>query len=159
MSQTAPNGPYIYQPFGMQHGKDRWLAGRIYGIGGLGPMVMISGLTKSEAEAVLRALTPADAPPAETPQPKPSVWDTPLSRELVDAALTRAERAEAERDEWRRRHADKLLAYVSLMAERDALQAELATRPTWQQWAMTAHAHGWMPPTPIAPEPEPPEAP
>jgi hypothetical protein len=27
------------------------------------------------------------------------------------------------------------------------------------QWQANARAHGWLPPTPIAPEPEPPEAP
>jgi hypothetical protein len=57
MSQQAPKAPYIYQPYGIQDGRERWNAGRIYAIGGLDLLVTIKGLTKAEADRVLAALT------------------------------------------------------------------------------------------------------
>lgn len=54
--KQEPDGPYIYQPFGMQD-KENWKVKRIYGIGGLPYLAVISGLTKEEATKVLQALT------------------------------------------------------------------------------------------------------
>lgn len=56
MSQQAKDGIYIYQPYGMQDGKERWDEGRIYAISGLSMLATIKGLTKPEADAVLAAL-------------------------------------------------------------------------------------------------------
>lgn len=56
MSETAPEGPYVYQPFGMQDGADRWKRGRIYGVGGVSFYAEIKGLTKAEAESIVRTL-------------------------------------------------------------------------------------------------------
>lgn len=55
MSQQEPEGLYIYQPYGIQD-RAQWERGRIYGIGGLPLCARIDGLTKSEAEAILKAL-------------------------------------------------------------------------------------------------------
>jgi hypothetical protein len=56
-------------------------------------------------------------------------------------------------------YAQRVDECAALRAERDALKAELAMRPTWQQWATTARAHGWIPPPPITPGPETTEGP
>jgi len=56
MTETAPAGPYTYQPFGVQH-PGHWKAGRIYAIGGLPELATVRGLTKDEAHKVLLALT------------------------------------------------------------------------------------------------------
>jgi len=56
MSEQSKDGLYVFQPFGMQDGKERWEAGRIYAISGLPMLATIKGLTKPEAEAVLAAL-------------------------------------------------------------------------------------------------------
>lgn len=61
MSETAPDGPYIYQPYGMQH-PAHWEAGRIYAIGGLDWLATVQGLTKDEARKILAALK-GDQPP------------------------------------------------------------------------------------------------
>lgn len=56
MSETAPKGLYVYQQFGSQH-PDHWRTGRVYGVGGLSLLTRIDGLYKSEAEAIVRALS------------------------------------------------------------------------------------------------------
>jgi hypothetical protein len=56
MSQQELTGPYIYQPYGIQH-RAQWESQRIYGIGGLHLLARIDGLTKDEAGAILDALT------------------------------------------------------------------------------------------------------
>jgi hypothetical protein len=56
MSQSEPNGIYVYQPFGIQDGKERWSLGLIYGVGGLPNLTRIEGLTKDGAERVAAAL-------------------------------------------------------------------------------------------------------
>ena len=61
MSEQSKDGLYVFQPFGMQDGKERWEAGRIYAISGLPMLATIKGLTKPEAEAVLAALVSLQA--------------------------------------------------------------------------------------------------
>ena len=61
MSETAPEGPYIYQPYGMQDQK-HWDAGRIYAIGGLDWRATVKGLTKDEAQKILAALKGTETP-------------------------------------------------------------------------------------------------
>lgn len=57
MSQSEkPGGPYVYQPYGIQDGTERWETGRIYGVGGLPLLTTVKGLTKLEAEAIVAAL-------------------------------------------------------------------------------------------------------
>ena len=55
MSQSEPKAPYIYQPYGMQD-KEQWFLGRIYGVAGVSNITRIDGLTKAEAEAVLKII-------------------------------------------------------------------------------------------------------
>lgn len=55
MSETAPTGPYIYQPYGMQD-QEYWECGRVYAIGGLDNLMTVKGLTRSEAKRILEAL-------------------------------------------------------------------------------------------------------
>lgn len=55
MSQQEPKAPYIYQPYGMQD-KTAWFLGRIYAIAGVSEVTTIRGLTKREAEGVLKLL-------------------------------------------------------------------------------------------------------
>ena len=57
MSDQEKRGPYVYQPFGVQH-PDHWKTGRIYGIGGLPLEATCRGFTKPEAEAICAALKP-----------------------------------------------------------------------------------------------------
>ena len=56
MSEVAPKGPYIYQPFGSVSNPDHAAAGRLWGIAGVSLLTQIKGLTKKEAERVLAAL-------------------------------------------------------------------------------------------------------
>ena len=56
MSEDGPKGVYIYQPFGIQDGKERWNLGLIYGVAGLPMHTTIKGLTKEGAERVAAAL-------------------------------------------------------------------------------------------------------
>lgn len=58
MSQQAKAGIYVYQPYGVQDGKERWDSGRIYGVGGLPIEATCKGFTKQEAEAIVAALQP-----------------------------------------------------------------------------------------------------
>ena len=55
MSEIAPEGPYIFQPYGMQD-EPYWTTGRIYAIGGLNLFTEIKGLTKEEANKILDVL-------------------------------------------------------------------------------------------------------
>ena len=61
MSSQEPDGPYIYQPYGMQDPK-HWEAKRIYAIGGLNWLATVKGLTKEEAQKILAALKGAPTP-------------------------------------------------------------------------------------------------
>ena len=56
MSQQEPKGVYVYQPFGIQDGKERWNLGLIYGVGGLPTLTTIEGLTKEGASRIAAAL-------------------------------------------------------------------------------------------------------
>lgn len=57
MSQGEPNrGIYVYQPFGIQDGKERWNLRLIYAVGGLPMHTKIEGLTRDGAERVAAAL-------------------------------------------------------------------------------------------------------
>lgn len=67
MSEQSKDGLYVFQPFGMQDGKERWEAGRIYAISGLSMLATIKGLTRSEAEAVLAALVAPAEPQTREP--------------------------------------------------------------------------------------------
>ncbi len=60
--ESAPKGIYVYQPFGIQHGKERWSLGLIYGVGGLPTHTRIDGLTKEGAERVAAALRHEHSP-------------------------------------------------------------------------------------------------
>lgn len=57
MSEQAPDGPYIYQPFGSVSHPEHNKAGRLWAIGGLHHLATVKGLTKEEAQRVLAALT------------------------------------------------------------------------------------------------------
>lgn len=53
MSNVKPEGPYIYQPYGMQD-EAQWACKRIFAIGSLGSnLIEIKGLKKSEADLLL----------------------------------------------------------------------------------------------------------
>lgn len=52
-----PKGPYVFQPYGVRD-KAHWKAGRVYGVGGINPLMTITGLTKEEALRVIEALCP-----------------------------------------------------------------------------------------------------
>ena len=56
--RTAPSKPYVYQPFGSVSHPEHKSAGRLWGVGGLGELTEIKGLTKEEAAAIARILTP-----------------------------------------------------------------------------------------------------
>ena len=57
MSAQKPTGPYVYQPYGtLDSGAQRSAEKRYYGVGGVSLLAHIDGLTKEEAEAVVRAL-------------------------------------------------------------------------------------------------------
>ena len=64
MTSQKPSGPYVYQPIGaleLPNDRDdgnRELrgAGRLWGVGGVGFLTQIKGLTKPEAEAIVEAL-------------------------------------------------------------------------------------------------------
>jgi hypothetical protein len=49
MSERAPDGPYVYQPYG-EYGPHARTDGRLWSVGGLPPM------TRDEAERVLAAI-------------------------------------------------------------------------------------------------------
>ena len=57
MVDVRPKGPYLYQPYGRQD-SEHWEAGRIYGVAGLEfrGLAQIKGLTKEEANKILKAL-------------------------------------------------------------------------------------------------------
>lgn len=55
--KEEPKGPYVFQPYGAQD-KAHWDAGRIYGVGGIHPLITIKGLTKEEAFRVIETLCP-----------------------------------------------------------------------------------------------------
>lgn len=56
VSEIEPKEPYVYQPYGVITHQDRAKTGRLFGIGGLHPHAQVKGLTKEEAEAVLKAI-------------------------------------------------------------------------------------------------------
>lgn len=56
MSETAPKGIYVYQPFGPVSHPDRAKSGRLFGLGGLPFGVSMDGLTREEADAFADAL-------------------------------------------------------------------------------------------------------
>jgi hypothetical protein len=57
MMDKAPEGLYVYQPFGPVSHPDRDKTGRLYGVGGLHVQARIDGLTKDEAERIVKALS------------------------------------------------------------------------------------------------------
>lgn len=57
MSEHAPKGYYVYQPFGSVSHPDRAKSGRLYGVGGLPFEARCDGLTREEAEAIVEVLT------------------------------------------------------------------------------------------------------
>ena len=64
MSETAPEGPYIYQPFGVQN-PEHWKSKRIYAIGGLSEFATVTGLSKDEANRILVGLNGEGNPVTE----------------------------------------------------------------------------------------------
>ena len=50
-----PREPYIYQPYGKQEPL-YWNSGRIWGIAGVSPLATIRGLTRQEAEKIVRVM-------------------------------------------------------------------------------------------------------
>lgn len=56
MSIIEREGLYVYQPYGIQDGKERWNFGLIYGVGGLPNLSEIKGVTKRGAELIVQAL-------------------------------------------------------------------------------------------------------
>ena len=55
MSNVKPDGPYVYQPFGMKE-REHWNARRIYAVGGMDRLATLTGLTEGEAYSVVDAL-------------------------------------------------------------------------------------------------------
>lgn len=57
MSDQKPDGPYVYQPFGMKE-RAHWDAEpkRVYAVGGMDPLATVNGLTKYEAQTIVAAL-------------------------------------------------------------------------------------------------------
>lgn len=53
--ETESNGPYVYQPYGIQD-KEHWAAGSVFGVGGLSVLTTITGLTKIEAEVLVETI-------------------------------------------------------------------------------------------------------
>lgn len=51
--KTAPDGPYVYQPYGSISHPSHNEAGRLWAIGGLSSFTQIKGLTREEADAIL----------------------------------------------------------------------------------------------------------
>lgn len=51
--EKAPDGPYIYQPFGSVSHPQHAAAGRLWAIGGLHHLATLQGLTRQEAELIL----------------------------------------------------------------------------------------------------------
>ena len=52
----APDGPYVYQPYGPVSHPLHNEAGRLWAIGGLHSLTKIRGLTREEADAILTVL-------------------------------------------------------------------------------------------------------
>ena len=52
---TEPHEPYIYQPYGKQE-PPYWNSSRIWGIAGVSPLATLRGLTREEAERIVRVL-------------------------------------------------------------------------------------------------------
>jgi hypothetical protein len=69
MTDRAPEGPYIYQPFGSFTHPKHNEAGRLWAIGGLHHLATVSGLTKEEAQRVLAALRPPTPAPSGDRRP------------------------------------------------------------------------------------------
>lgn len=86
MSKDAPDGPYIFQPYGSVANRNELDPKRMWGIGGVGYGTTIDGLTKPEAECILAALT-APTRAAEG------------VRELREAAAVLRRRAETKRQD------------------------------------------------------------
>lgn len=61
MTDKEPSRPYVYQPFGAITHPEEKAAGRLWGVAGVSIMTTIRGLTKTEAESVLAALTETEA--------------------------------------------------------------------------------------------------
>lgn len=55
--EKEPAGPYVYQPYGSQD-DIYWANKRIFGVGGVSILTDIKGLTREEAEIIVKALTP-----------------------------------------------------------------------------------------------------
>jgi len=55
VSNVKPDGPYVYQPFGMKE-REHWNARRIYAVGGMDRLATLTGLTEGEAYSVVDAL-------------------------------------------------------------------------------------------------------
>jgi len=56
MSEHAPQGYYVYQPFGSVSHPDRAKTGRLFGVGGLPFETRCDGFTREEAIVVAEAL-------------------------------------------------------------------------------------------------------
>lgn len=65
MSDQVPIGLYVYQPFGTVTHPNRAKSGRLFGVGGLPHEARCEGLTRQEAEAIVRALSAVALPPKE----------------------------------------------------------------------------------------------
>jgi hypothetical protein len=66
MSNHEPTAPYVYQPLGSVTHPKHAEAGRLWGVSGfntVSPLIegTLRGLTRAEAEAVVRALVPCSA--------------------------------------------------------------------------------------------------
>ena len=69
MSERDTPGYYVYQPYGSVTDPARAKVGRLYGVGGLPIEARCDGLTKSEATAIVEALTPTPAPTCQWTEP------------------------------------------------------------------------------------------
>ncbi len=56
MSEQAPSGPYVYQPYGNVMEVERAREGRLWGVGGLSIWTTITGVTQAEANEIVRVL-------------------------------------------------------------------------------------------------------
>ena len=67
MSERAPEGPYVYQPYGSVSNLNPFDESRMYGIAGISLGTTIRGLKKDEAERMLAAWldTPEQSEPVE----------------------------------------------------------------------------------------------
>jgi len=55
MSEKESDGPYVYQPYGVQDVL-HWKQGRLYAVGGLDRLATVKGLTKGEADSICHLL-------------------------------------------------------------------------------------------------------